>query len=43
MAAYDAHVAGYIVKSNAQDEIFSLTKMLEYYLLIVVAPPADVT
>ncbi len=40
MAAYDAHVAGYILKSNTHDEILSLTKMLEYYLLIVVAPPA---
>jgi CheY-like chemotaxis protein len=41
LAAYDAHVAGYILKSNAHDEIFSLTKMLEYYLLIVVAPPVE--
>jgi len=39
MAAYDAHVAGYILKSNSHEEILSLTKMLEYYLLIVVAPP----
>jgi CheY-like chemotaxis protein len=40
MAAYDAHVAGYILKSNSHDELLSLTKMLEYYLMIVVAPPS---
>jgi len=40
MAAYDEHVAGYILKSNAHDEIGSLTKMLELYLSIVVAPPS---
>jgi CheY-like chemotaxis protein len=39
MAAYDSHVAGYVLKSNTHDELLSLTKMLEYYLLIVVAPP----
>jgi CheY-like chemotaxis protein len=39
MAAYDEHVAGYILKSNTHDEIVALTKMLELYLLIVVAPP----
>jgi CheY-like chemotaxis protein len=39
MAAYDAHAAGYILKSNTHDEILSLAKMLEYYLLIVIAPP----
>jgi CheY-like chemotaxis protein len=40
MAAYDSHVAGYITKSKTHDEILSLTKMLEYYLLIVASPPA---
>jgi CheY-like chemotaxis protein len=39
MAAYDSHVAGYVLKSNTHDELLSLTKMLEYYLMIVVAPP----
>jgi CheY-like chemotaxis protein len=42
MAAYDEHVAGYILKSNTHDEIVSLTKMLEYYLSIVVAPPVAI-
>lgn len=41
MAAYDAHVAGYILKSDTHEEIMSLTKMLEHYLLIVVPPPAE--
>jgi len=39
MSAYDSHVAGYIVKSKTHDDILSLYKMLEYYLLIVVSPP----
>jgi CheY-like chemotaxis protein len=39
MAAYDAHVAGYIVKSNEQDQFLRLARMLEYYLLIVSPPP----
>jgi CheY-like chemotaxis protein len=39
MAAYDSHVAGYIMKSKTHDDILSLYKMLEYYLLIVVSPP----
>jgi len=39
MAAYEAHVAGYILKSNTDDGVLSLTKMLEHYLRIVVAPP----
>jgi CheY-like chemotaxis protein len=37
-AAYDAHVAGYIVKSNSRDQFGRLARMLEYYLLIV-SPP----
>jgi len=39
MAAYDLHVAGYIVKSNTKAELLPLTGMLDYYLLIVVPPP----
>ena len=37
-AAYDAHVAGYVVKSDSPDQFSGLAKMLEYYLLIV-SPP----
>jgi CheY-like chemotaxis protein len=40
-AAYDAHVAGYIVKSNAPDQFHALAKMLEYYVLIVTPPPVQ--
>jgi CheY-like chemotaxis protein len=39
LAAYDEHVAGYIVKSNTQDQFLRLAGMLEYYLLIVELPP----
>jgi len=39
MAAYDEHVAGYIVKSNTHDQFLQLARMLEYYLLIVELPP----
>jgi CheY-like chemotaxis protein len=39
IAAYDAHVAGYIVKSNAPEQFRALAAMLEYYLLIVSPPP----
>jgi len=39
IAAYDAHVAGYIVKSNAPEQFRALAGMLEYYLLIVSPPP----
>jgi CheY-like chemotaxis protein len=39
-AAYDAHVAGYIVKSHAPEHYKALAGMLEYYLLIVSPPPA---
>jgi CheY-like chemotaxis protein len=38
-AAYDAHVAGYIVKSNAPDQFHALARMLDYYLSIVSPPP----
>lgn len=37
-AAYDAHVAGYIVKTNVRDHFIRLAHMLEYYLMIV-SPP----
>jgi CheY-like chemotaxis protein len=40
IAAYDEHVAGYIVKSNTHDQFLRLARMLEYYLLIVEQPPA---
>jgi CheY-like chemotaxis protein len=41
-AAYDAHVAGYIVKSSGDDQFSKLARMLDYYLLIVAPPPAEV-
>jgi CheY-like chemotaxis protein len=37
-AAYDGHVAGYIVKSQTSQQFLQLARMLEYYLLIV-SPP----
>jgi CheY-like chemotaxis protein len=40
IAAYDDHVAGYIVKSQTKDQFLRLARMLEYYLLIVEVPPA---
>ena len=40
MAAYDSHVAGYVVKSDSPDQFLRLANMLEYYLLIVSPPPA---
>lgn len=39
--AYDAHVAGYIVKSNAPDQFHALARMLDYYLMIVAPPPME--
>ena len=39
IAAYDAHVAGYIIKSHAPEQYKALAAMLEYYLLIVSPPP----
>lgn len=43
LAAYDEHVAGYIVKSSTQDQFLRLARMLEYYLLIVEMPPSSMT
>jgi len=40
-AAYDAHVAGYIVKTNGADQFSKLARMLEYYLQIVAPPTAE--
>jgi CheY-like chemotaxis protein len=40
-AAYDAHVAGYVVKSNSPEQFHALAKMLEYYILIVAPPPTE--
>jgi CheY-like chemotaxis protein len=40
LAAYDQHVAGYIVKSGDSDQFMRLASMLDYYLLIVSPPPA---
>jgi CheY-like chemotaxis protein len=42
VAAYDQHIAGYIVKSNTHEELLPLTAMLDYYLLIVETPPVPV-
>jgi CheY-like chemotaxis protein len=39
IAAYDLHVAGYVVKSNTKDEVLPLMLMLDYYLVIVDPPP----
>jgi CheY-like chemotaxis protein len=39
-AAYDEHVAGYIVKSNSPEQFLRLARMLEYFLLIVEQPAA---
>ncbi len=38
-AAYDSHVAGYIVKSDTEDQYHRLASMIEYYLMIVAPPP----
>jgi CheY-like chemotaxis protein len=40
-AAYEGHVAGYIVKSHTSQQFLQLARMLEYYLLIVSPPPTD--
>jgi CheY-like chemotaxis protein len=42
-AAYDAHVAGYIVKASGDDQFSKLARMLDYYLLIVAPPPAELS
>jgi len=39
VAAYDAHVAGYMVKSRAGEQFLQLARMLDYYLVIVTPPP----
>jgi DNA-binding NarL/FixJ family response regulator len=39
LAAYNLHVAGYIVKTNSGDQFLPLATMLDYYLLIVAPPP----
>jgi CheY-like chemotaxis protein len=41
LAAYDANVSGYIVKSDAGGDFHQLMQLLEYYLLIVSPPPQD--
>jgi CheY-like chemotaxis protein len=41
LAAYQLHVAGYILKSTATDVMLPLVSMLGCYLLIVEPPPAD--
>jgi len=38
LAAYNEHVAGYIIKSGSDDQYLRLAKMLEYYLSIVELP-----
>jgi CheY-like chemotaxis protein len=42
MAAYNAHVAGYIVKTGSSDQFLTLATMLNYYLVIVEPPPVAV-
>jgi CheY-like chemotaxis protein len=42
LAAYNEHVAGYIIKSGSIDQYHRLAKMLEYYLSIVELPPCAV-
>jgi CheY-like chemotaxis protein len=42
IAAYNEHVAGFIVKSNAPDQFLRLARMLEYYLMIVEVPSTAV-
>lgn len=39
--AYDAHVAGYIVKSSMPAQFHAFARMLDYYLTIVAPPPVD--
>jgi CheY-like chemotaxis protein len=39
MAAYNAHVAGYIIKTGSPDQFLTLATMLNYYLVIVEPPP----
>ena len=39
LAAYNEHVAGYIVKTGRSDQFLTLATMLNYYLVIVEPPP----
>ena len=39
--AYDANVAGYIVKSSGNEQFSKLARMLDYYLMIVAPPPTE--
>jgi CheY-like chemotaxis protein len=39
-AAYDQHVAGYIVKTSSKDQYLRLAGMIDYYLLIVSPAPS---
>lgn len=39
LAAYDSHVAGYIVKSSTSGDFQPLMALIEYYLMIVAPPP----
>jgi hypothetical protein len=41
MAAYNEHVAGYIVKTGNSDQFLTLATMLNYYLVIVEPPPVE--
>jgi CheY-like chemotaxis protein len=38
-AAYEGHVAGYIIKAHTSHQFQHLARMLEYFLLIVSPPP----
>lgn len=40
LAAYEQHVAGYMVKSNAGDDFMRLIGMLDHYWRVVELPPA---
>ena len=40
LAAYDANISGYIVKTDAGGDFSQLMQLLEYYLLIVTPPPS---
>lgn len=40
-AAYDAHVAGYILKSSSPEHYAALSRMLDYFLSIVSPPPVE--
>lgn len=42
-AAYDSHVAGYIVKSDTEGQYHRLASMIQYFLMIVAPPPMVAT